>query len=259
MSGINGLMPKVNFDKIFSMTRILLLSFLIVITSASCSYMGGKRVKGNGNISTSERNVSDFDQVEVHGAIDVYVSQGALRPVRIEGDENLLSYIEVEQRNNKIVVSTKKGYNLRPSRKMKIYLSSPNYNKLEVSGACNINTENKLTLSNPLNLEVSGAGDINADVNAPRIEAQVSGSGNVNMKGETKNFELRISGAGDAKCYELLTETTKVNISGAGSAQVFASVELDAHVSGAGSIKYKGNAPKVNQQVSGAGSVKKAD
>jgi hypothetical protein len=79
------------------------------------------------------------------------------------------------------------------------------------------------------------------------------------MEGETKNFELKISGAGDAKCYDLLTENTKVNISGAGSAEVFASVELDAHVSGAGTIKYKGNAPKVNQHVSGAGSVKKAE
>jgi hypothetical protein len=221
--------------------------------------MGGKKVKGNGNISSIEKSVSDFNHVEVSGAIDVYVRQGELRPVKIEGDENLLSYIEVKQLGDKIEVSTKKGFNLRPSKKMKLYLSSPNYSKLEVSGACNINSDNTLTLENPLSMEVSGAGDINVDVNAPRVEAQVSGSGNVNMAGETKNFELKISGAGDAKCYGLLSEKTKVNISGAGSAEVFASVELDAHVSGAGSIKYQGNAPKVNQHVSGAGSVKKAD
>ncbi len=238
---------------------MILLALLIVTTASSCYYLGGKRVKGNGNISTVERNVSDFDQVEVHGAMDVYVTQGALKPVRIEADENLLSYIEVEQHGNKLEVSTKQGYNLRPTKKVKIFVTSPNYNKLDVSGACNINTENKLSLNNPLTLEVSGAGDINADVNAPRIEAEVSGSGNVNMKGETKNFELKISGAGEARCYDLLTESAKVNISGAGSAEVFASVELDAHLSGAGSIKYKGNAAKVTQQVSGAGSIKKAD
>jgi hypothetical protein len=79
------------------------------------------------------------------------------------------------------------------------------------------------------------------------------------MTGETQNFELRISGAGDANCYDLRSENTEVHISGAGEANVYASVLLDAHVSGAGSIRYKGNAAKVNQQVSGAGSVKKAD
>ena len=43
------------------------------------------------------------------------------------------------------------------------------------------------------------------------------------------------------------------------SAMIFASVSLDSRVSGAGSVRYKGNATTVNQKVSGAGSVKKAD
>jgi hypothetical protein len=56
-----------------------------------------------------------------------------------------------------------------------------------------------------------------------------------------------------------MAENTKVDISGAGSAEVFASVKLDAHVSGAGKVRYKGDAANVQQQVSGAGSVKKAE
>jgi Putative auto-transporter adhesin, head GIN domain len=54
-------------------------------------------------------------------------------------------------------------------------------------------------------------------------------------------------------------ENTKVDISGAGSAQVFASVKLDAEVSGAGSVTYKGNAVNVSQHVSGVGSVNKVN
>jgi Putative auto-transporter adhesin, head GIN domain len=79
------------------------------------------------------------------------------------------------------------------------------------------------------------------------------------MKGQTRDFRLRLSGAGKARCYDLMSENTSVDISGAGSAEVFASVALDADVSGAGSVRYKGNAARVNQQVSGAGSVKKAE
>jgi hypothetical protein len=97
------------------------------------------------------------------------------------------------------------------------------------------------------------------DIDAPEVKAQISGAGNMSMTGQTRNVEIDISGAGKAKCYDLMAETTKVDISGAGSAEVYASVFLDAHVSGAGSVKYKGNATKVSQQVSGAGSVKKTD
>ena len=44
----------------------------------------------------------------------------------------------------------------------------------------------------------------------------------------------------------------------AGDAEVYASVKLDVSVSGAGNVRYKGNAV-VNKSVSGAGSVKKVE
>jgi hypothetical protein len=165
----------------------------------------------------------------------------------------------VESHGNKLEISTKKGYNLRPSSKLRVYLTSPSYARLDVSGACNIYGDKVLTQDRPLEMKVSGSGDIRMDVNAPKVTAKISGAGNLDMKGQTKDVDIDISGAGDAKCYDLLSENTKVSISGAGSAEVFASVALDARVSGAGSVSYKGNASKVEQKVSGAGSVKKAD
>jgi len=241
------------------MARIIVLFAFLAFTTQSCYYLGGKRVRGNGNVETKERSVSAFNEVEVHGAMDVHVSQGDLQPVKLEGDENLLQYIEIRQEGNKIKIGPKPGYNLRPTNKLKVYLTSPAYSRLDVSGACNIYSDNKLSGSQPLELEVSGAGDIKVDVDAPKVTAGISGSGSVEMRGETRDFDLRLSGAGKARCYDMKSENTKVDISGAGSAEVYASVNLNAEVSGAGSIKYKGNAGNVKQQVSGAGSVKKAE
>lgn len=241
------------------MARSLLLFACLLLGFSSCIFLGGKRVRGNGNIVTTEHSVSSFRVVEVRGAIDVHVSQGDFRPVRVETDENLQEYIEVSERGEKLQVHTKRGFNLKPTQKVKVYLTAPAYSKLDVSGACNIIGDGRLSQQKEIGLEVSGAGDIRMDVDAPEVSAKISGSGNVNMSGETRKFKLRISGAGDAKCYDLRSERTDVAISGAGNAEVFASVQLDAQVSGAGSVRYRGNAGKVNQQVSGAGSVKQAD
>jgi hypothetical protein len=240
------------------MRKLFVFAGILLLTAASCNMLG-KRVKGNGNIQTSERNVSDFKNVDVSGAVELYVAQGETKPVKIEADENLLQYIEVEQRGDRLVVKSKDGFNLQPSRKIKIYVTSPLYNSIDVSGASNINGVSKIINTEKLSLDVSGAGDINMDIDAPSISADISGAGSVNLKGSTKTFDLGLSGAGKAHCYELLSETTKVDISGAGEADVFASVKLDAQVSGAGSIRYKGGATNVAQQVSGAGSVKKAE
>ncbi|HTL08737.1 MAG TPA: head GIN domain-containing protein [Chitinophagaceae bacterium] len=241
------------------MKKLYFLLFIAFITTSSCRYMWGKRVRGNGNISTSERSVSAFKNVEVSGAIDLYVAQGETKPVRIETDANLLPYIEVQQDGERIEIKPREGVNLRPTGKIKVYVTSPNYHQIEVSGASNITGQTKIVNKEDLRMGVSGAGDIAMEVDAPSVAAEVSGAGTVNLKGQTRTFDLTLTGAAKAHCYDLLAENTKVEISGAGSADVYASVKMDADLSGAGSVRYKGGATSGSQQVSGAGSIKKVD
>ena len=239
------------------MRKYYFLALIAISGLVSCRFMG-KRIHGNGIIKTEERPVSSFREVEAAGNIQLLVVQGDLKPVRLEGDENILSYIEVIQEGERITIKTKEGVNLIPSGDLKVYVTSPTYKSIEVSGASDIIGQTKVTSTEDLSLEASGAGDIKMEVDAPKITAGISGTGSVDLKGQARDLDINLTGAGHAHCYELLTENTTVDISGAGSAQIYASVKLTADVSGAGSISYKGNA-SVTQQISGAGSVNKAD
>jgi hypothetical protein len=236
----------------------LVFAFLIISCSLSACFFSGKRVNGNGNIKTEQRNVSAFDRVEAHGSINLYVTQGEVQPVRIEGDENLLQYIEVVQQGGTLEIRTRDNVNIRPSKDIKVYVSAPEYKSIEVSGASNIIGQNKVSGSD-LELKVSGAGQIRMEVDVPEIRTEMSGSGELTLKGETKRFVLNTSGAGKAMCFGLLSEETVIDISGAGEAEVYASQKLEVDVSGAGSVRYKGEVKNINQEVSGAGSVQKAD
>ena len=230
--------------------------FTILLTS--CHYFLGRRLRGNGNIKTEEHNVSSFKNLQVSASINVYVSQGDFKPIKIEGDENLLPYIEVEQDGDDIIIKNREGYNLEGSSELKVYVTAPSFHKISLSGAGDIIAENKITGNDEIEINLSGAGDIKmAELDAPKISADISGVGSIYLKGQTKDVDMDISGAGSAHCYDLLTENTKIEISGVGSAEVYASVKLDAHVSGAGSVDYKGNATDVTQDVSGVGSVNK--
>jgi hypothetical protein len=244
-----------SFRTIRSAWLLLALPLLL----ASCQGIFGKRVHGDGNIKTEDRPVSDFKNVDVSGAAKVLVSQGDHPSVKIEGDENLLPYMEVNQIGNKIEVREKPGFNLAPTTDIKVYVTAPVFNDIDASGACDIIGQTKISNPEDLAMHVSGAGDIRMEVDAPRLKAEVSGSGSIYLKGQTKDVYLDLTGAGHAHCFDLLSESTKVEISGAGSAEVYASVKLEAEVSGAGTVKYKGNATDVKQDVSGAGSVQKVD
>jgi hypothetical protein len=239
------------------MSKLYLLSFIVFLGLASCRFLG-KRIHGNGVIKTIEKPVSPFKEVEANGDIKLLVVQGDLKPVKLEGDENILSYIEVIQEGDLVKIQTKPGVNLIPSGDLNVTVTSPNYKSIEVSGSSDIIGQNKITSTDELSLQASGAGDIQMEVDAPKITSGISGSGSIKLKGQARDLDIDLSGAGHAYCYDLLTENTNVQISGAGSAQVYASVKLKAEVSGAGNISYKGNA-SVSQEISGAGSVNKVE
>lgn len=237
---------------------IILLYVLPVLLFTSCRGLFGKKILGDGNIKTETRSVGDFDGVEVSGAIDLYVKQDGARSLRIESDANLLSYLEVSNEGSSLVIQPKKGYNLKPTKDIKIYVSSPLFKKLDASGACDIYSENQVTSSESLSIDLSGSSKAELDVKLPKISSDISGACTIQLKGETKDFEVDGSGSTDVKCFDLMAENVKISITGAGDAEVYASTKLDVSVSGAAEVKYKGNA-SVNQKISGAGSVKKVD
>ncbi len=231
---------------------------LTAFVVSSCNIFG-KRVNGNGNITTKEHRTGDFHSVEVSGAIHVYVKQdSAMQPVKVETDENLQDLVEIYESNGVLYISPEDNFNLAPTRSITVYVAAPRYKGLSVSGASWIRGENKLISSETLDLGVSGASEIKLDVKAPRINAETSGASEITLTGETKDLNLEGSGASHFKCMDLLTENTRVGISGASSADVFASVKLDVEASGASGVKYRG-AAAVTQDVSGASNVKKVD
>ena len=221
--------------------------------------MGWKGINGSGNIVTQSRTTEKFNSVDVSGAINVYVKQdSAQQTIKVETDDNLQEYIDIHEDNGVLYISQRDNYSLDPSKKIKVYISATYFKRFNISGASNIYSENKLTSSETLDIDMSGASEIKLDVKAPRINADITGASSVMISGETKDFNVEGSGASDIKSFDLMTENTTLDISGACSAEVFASVKLDVQASGASGIKYKGNAA-VNQDVSGASSVKKVD
>ena len=239
------------------MKRFLIFFLVISVVFASCRFFT-ETIRGNGHVKIENRSVGSFSRVDVSSNINLYITQSDTSSVRVETDENLQEFIEVTTSGDELEIRMRNNVSLSPSGKLKVYVSGPAFRKLSASGACHIYSEGKITSEEKLDIDLSGASGAVLDLNAPRIEAGLSGAGSLDLKGQTKELNIDGSGSSDINCFELMAESVKLDISGAGSARVFASVKLDVHISGAGSVEYKGNAA-VSQSISGAGSIKKVD
>ena len=180
--------------------------------------------------------------------------------------------------------------------KVNVYITVANIEGLSVSGSGDLIGETKITADN-LDLNVSGSGTLKVDIDARGdVEADVSGSGDLELKGKCRTFDSDVSGSGSVKidaaiaeradfgvsgsgkiyasgtsesvktsisgsgkvlAANLETNRCEVRISGSGDVEINVKNELDANISGSGSISYKGNPSKVNSHASGSGSVRK--
>lgn len=226
---------------------LALLSSAIFISCAS--------VTGNGNVIKENRDVPDFKGVKTSGSIDVEIQTGNQYHVTVQNDENLIPYVMTEVRDGVLNIHYKDGFSMIHDH-AKVWVTSPAIGKLVVSGSADIKSNGVISNSDQIEINTSGSGDIEAEVDAPSVKATSSGSGNITLSGRTKDFECRISGSGDANCADLKSENAKIRVSGSSNVHVFASVNLKVNVTGSGDVYYAGNPSSPEIHITGSGTVK---
>jgi len=234
-------------------TPIITMIVTALIMFVSCNLIGEN---GSGNVIREERHVSSFNSIDVSGAFQVYLSQGSTQSVIVEADDNLMKLIRTNVNGNTLEIDTKDP--IHHSKALKIFLTVTDLKNIQLSGAVDIHTETKLTF-NDLSIDVSGATDSKMDISVQKLTVDCSGGSELHFTGSAKDVSFDVSGAVDLYAFDLVTEKMDLSISGAGKADVNVSKELKADISGAASVRYKGNPEKISKDVSGAGSISKAN
>ncbi|MFZ5948028.1 MAG: head GIN domain-containing protein [Stygiobacter sp.] len=209
--------------------KTLFIILTLLLSFNACTFWG---VRGNGKLKTQTRNIENFDRLEVGGVFSVKVEIGKEASLKIQAEENLLPLIKTNVVDGTLIIETKKGLN--PRREIKILITTPDLNYVEVSGA------NSLQIFN-----------IDEDV----FEVNLSGAGSIYLKGKVEKLYADLSGAGSIDSKDLIANVVEISVSGAASADVFAKERINASVSGVGSINYYGNPQYVKTNISGVGSI----
>lgn len=250
--------------------------------------------------SRETRNVSTFTKISFRVPGKLYLRQGAVQKVEIEGDKDVLREIETEVDGSKLIIG-KEGkwfdWNWNnDNHRVNVYVTVKDIEGISVSGSGDFIGETKI-VSNDLDLNVSGSGSLKVDVEVSGdLEADVSGAGDIDVKGKCRDFNSDVSGSGkvqlnvaidnvadfgvsgSGKIYangsasrvktsisgsgkvlaaDLQANSCEVRISGSGDVEINVKDQLDANISGSGSVSYRGNPGKVNSHASGSGRISK--
>jgi hypothetical protein len=206
------------------------------------------------------RQVDAFRGIQISGAVTATVRQGNETSVVVETDEDLQGKIITEVEGGVLKIHRDKKFNWKNfnNRKVKIFIVCPELTSLEVHGASEVKGESAF-VANDFKLTVSGASNITLSLSTKDLQASASGASSIRLNGRADKQRIDLSGASSFQGFDLESKNTEVEASGASSAKVQVSEELEAQVSGASGLRYKGTPRMRNMQSSGASSIKKAD
>ena len=237
----------------------LIVAFVLTIPFVlNAQWNSRDKIKGNGTVVSKNISTSSYDKIKVSGFFDVILFSGVEGKITIEGEENLLEYIQIEVENNSLSIAVEKGKYIVRSHGKQILISVPfeSLNEVYLSGSGDIKSKDLIT-TNSFNATLSGSGDINLEVKAKEINSEVTGSGDLELKGSTDTFTCKVTGSGDLNASKLVSDSVNSKVIGSGNCKVNCTQNLEARVTGSGDIEYFGNPIKKDTKVTGSGDISK--
>ena len=203
--------------------------------------LGGKTIKGNGNVVTRNYDMAGFNGISTSLSATVNFNIADNYSCTVSVDENLFDYLDIKVKDNELLMGKRKeekNTSLKATQFV-IEVTAPSLESLNLAG--------------------SGTFNVLSPLNSEKIEANLAGSGDIVLNTVTvAKAELNVAGSGDLLCNELIAEKLDCNVAGSGDLKVVAGTvrEAEAGVAGSGDIVLTCAIENLDANVAGSGDIK---
>jgi len=236
---------------------------------------------GTGAQSAGAGLTGAFNRVSNRGVGNLHLVQGEAEDLRIEGSDELKARVRTQVKDGTLEIWFEQdwldwfSFGITGGWKLDYYLTMRDINGIAMRGAGSLDcpkietTDLELSQAGAGNIAIgslsatelkvkhSGAGNLNIkSLEVEDLSVDHSGLGNIDLAGRASRQDVSLSGAGNYSAANLESQDAAVKQSGLGNAHVWAVTTLEASLSGAGNIEYRGS-PTLTQKASGLGSIRK--
>ncbi|WP_319500570.1 head GIN domain-containing protein [uncultured Draconibacterium sp.] len=229
---------------------VFLSGIILSLFTSSCLLQS--TVKGNGNVTTEERDLEDFNALNVSRGMNVYVTMGNDYKVVVEADENLHKSIVTELHGEELRI--KAIDIIRNATSLKVFVTLPQLEAATSSSGSNVFSENVLNV-NDIDLSVSSGANLNFVLNAEEVSAKASSGSNIFLEGKASSINAKASSGSNIKAGDLKAKAAQASVSSGANIWLSTENELQATASSGGNVFYNGNPSETEISKSSGGNV----
>jgi len=234
-------------------TKFIIVTLMALLFSSCGHSMNFNGIKGNGNITTETRNVSqDFKKIEVSRGIKVIVEQSGNKSITVETDDNIQQHIITKIENGVLKIESDENYNT--SETPVVNVKMPIINGLSASSGSEITSSGTL-ITEYIDVKSSSGSEIKITVEADVIKTESSSGSQIEASGKALKLETSASSGSTIDAKNLMTNEVISKASSGSSTDIYPILKLEAKATSGSSINYH-NVPKtVSKEENSGGSV----
>ncbi|ADQ81657.1 GIN domain-containing protein [Riemerella anatipestifer] len=227
---------------------------LLFLTLFVASVYSQKVNLTNAPTKTQTFDVASFNQLKVQSNIGVKLVKS--NQEKVEVTSNALDYLTVVSSNGVLTLKYKPNTSLK-NAKTKAIVYTKNINKMELSGASSVESQDTFSTSD---IRMNGASNVSGNFNAKNINLSCSGASNFKGNLNADSTTIEISGASNTSG-TITAKSAKIEASGASNinSQINATNVTTLEVSGASKAVLKGSSNKIIANASGASKIDLSD
>ena len=224
----------------------------ILIILMTALVLSGCSNPAQSQVTTRTLKLNAFSKITLNMSADVFIRQGAVQEVSVEGDRELIDMLSTKVADGKWVIEFDRN-NVRVNNNLVIHITLPYLEYAKVNGSGDIRGKGQFS-ADDFYIGINGSGDIHLDIDAKKLTVSINGSGDVYLSGKAGETEIKINGSGDVKSPELSCSNAVVRINGSGDVSIHVTDKLEARINGSGDVKYSGD-PDIIIRKNGSGDV----
>jgi hypothetical protein len=244
--------------------KLLLIALAIILTGTILFILKIKQLSNIGQVELSGKTaektqvISDFENLEVEGGIDVTIYKSDSNSLTFSADTSILKHISVEQLGNNLVIKMKIS-NLRHS-KIEASLKAKNLNikNFDLSAGADVSTLDTIRVPE-MSLDLSAGAHAKLPVISNYIQCNTSAGAGADLSGKTRTFKAESSAGAQLIADNLVAEEASADASAGGYILLNAVNSLDVKCSAGGTVRYKGRPDMKNIDISSGGNLSKAE
>lgn len=198
--------------------------------------------------------------LRINTETDITVQEGSPQEIEVTGPAHLLDQTHMGVRNGVLVLRSPEGLGRwllgrGPAPRLHLRLTLPALRQVSLAGTCTLTSLTPLTAPT-LTVVLSGASHARLQVENRQVSVVLTGASTATLRGSTTRQQVQLTGTGTYHAFDLQSATTMAYLAGMGTEEVTAQDSLTAHITGIGTIRYRGNPTALVTTISGLGEIK---